>query len=114
MVRASRSRLEIALAAAAILAFLLYCIVLIQVTCAGDLKSGAIGYPKLALEIEALSTWPGLVALLCGALFVYFRNKESTSQRIAVTIGMLAFGVVTLWVVGLLIETSGISMCIAP
>ncbi len=80
--------------------------------CTGDVKTGALGNPVAALQIESFSAVAALAAALAlvGAVSTLRTRASTTRVKLGVA---AAFAVAVLWVtVGLEAEVQGVKQCL--
>ncbi len=76
-----------------------------QAGCVGDTKSGAVGDPLRALELERLAEFPFFLAMVFGSVAIALPSK---STRRIEAFGVLVCVAACLWVLGIQVEIWGI------
>jgi hypothetical protein len=107
-------RIQIALGLLSALGITVAFALLFQAGCAGDSKTGALGDPARALELESTSLLPFLVGLIAGASLVARALGSTLTQRTANPLAFVIFGGSLLWLLGVQFEAWGVRSCLAP
>ena len=82
--------------------------------CAGDPKTGTLGSPASALEIEATAALPFVVSLVCAAIAVGLSGiAASLSRQIAFARVFVPIAGVFCWLLSMRIEWWGSQSCFA-
>lgn len=84
-----------------------------QAGCAGDVKTGTLGNPLLALEIEGKAFSIMFLGLALGASAIAFRTS-GRPQRIANGLGFLIIGFILFWLLSWQLEALGVQSCFKP
>jgi len=84
-----------------------------QAGCAGDVKSGALGNPSLALEIENSAFSFMFFGLVLGAFAIALRTS-GVPQRVANGLGFIVIGFVLFWLLSWQLEALGVHSCLRP
>jgi|SRR5215467_2541024 len=79
--------------------------------CAGDLKTGSLGDPHLALELEKAALPFFVFGLICPLALIALLRHLSVQRRIAIAAAIVLLGVPVLWLVGVQFEVWGVQHC---
>ncbi len=89
-------------------------LLLFQAGCAGDTKTGVLGNPLRALELEGLSLLPFIGGVVAGAACIAFGVRASRSNRVANGVAFAVFGGLLFWLLGIQFEHWGLNSCFKP
>jgi hypothetical protein len=106
---AYRSRLLLVALSLASLALSFW--LLFRAGCAGDLKGGALGDPKRALELEYAALPCFFLGVVAGITCIALVRQLPVRQRIGLVGGALLIGVPALWLLGIQFEVWGVQYC---
>ena len=84
-----------------------------QAGCAGDVKTGALGNPSLALEIESSAFSIMFLGLVLGAVAIALRTS-GWALRVANGLGFVTIGFILFWLLSLRLESFGVHSCFKP
>lgn len=82
-----------------------------QAGCAGDPKTGTLGNPVRALEIEAQSVSFFLLGLLAVVALIALRRGVALHDRIKYSLAFLFLGSPLLWLLAIQVELWGTKQC---
>jgi hypothetical protein len=84
-------------------------LILFRAGCAGDVKTGSLGDPRQALQLEGY----GLIAALVSTALstAEFVLTSKTVHRTSYAIAFALFSLVCWWIVGIQVEIQGVQSC---
>jgi hypothetical protein len=82
-----------------------------QAGCAGDLKSGTLDNPQLALRYEGLASGPMFVAMLCLTTTPFFALRGGTLKRVLASVAIFFASLAALVVGSIQVESIGVQQC---
>ena len=113
MFQLNKKNLSTGVFALAICSFIYALYLSFQAGCAGNVKTGALGNPSLALEIENTAFSIMFLGLVLGAFSIAFRNS-SVAQRFRYGLGFVIISFILFWLLSLQLETFGVHSCFKP
>ena len=113
MFQLNKKNISIGVFALAICSFIYALYFSFQAGCAGDLKSGTLGNPSLALEIENSAFSIMFFGLVLGAFAIVLRTS-GLAQRVANGLGFVIIGFVLFWLLSWQLEAFGVHSCFKP
>jgi len=109
----NKKNLSISVFALAICSFISALYFSFQAGCAGDLKSGALGNPSLALEMENTAFSIMFLGLVLGA-FAITLSTSGVAQRVANGLGFIIIGFILFWLLSWQLGALGVHSCLKP
>ena len=84
-----------------------------QAGCAGDVKTGALGNPSLALQIENFAFSIMFLGLVLGAFAIALRTS-GVAKCVANGLGFVIIGFILFWLLSWQLEAFGVHSCFKP
>lgn len=113
MFQLNKKNLSTGVFALAVCSFIYSLYLSFQAGCAGDVKTGAIGNPSLALEVENSAFSIMFLGLVLGAFAIAFRTT-GVAQRVTNGLGFVIIGFILFWLLSLQLESYGVHSCFKP
>lgn len=84
-------------------------LIMFQAGCAGDAKTGSLGNPVRALQMENIAFFSLLFSVSIGGLA--FGLGSSSPHRVSHGLSFAFFGMIFLWIIGIQISFLGTQSC---